>query len=71
VGSDASNRLLSEQRAKTVVAYLVANECRAANLIAKGYGEIKPVASNGTDEGRQQNRRVEFRVLHPGATAER
>lgn len=71
VGSDASNRLLSEQRAKTVVAYLVANECRAANLIAKGYGEIKPVASNGTDEGRQQNRRVEFRVLGAAATSER
>ncbi len=63
VGSEASNLRLSEQRAKTVVAYLAANECNSANLIAKGYGESKPVATNATEAGRQQNRRVEFKFL--------
>ncbi len=71
VGSEAFNLQLSEQRARTVVSFLVANECNPVNLIAKGYGESKPVASNDKDEGRQQNRRVEFRVLGIAATSER
>ncbi|MDB5972699.1 MAG: OmpA-OmpF porin, family [Hydrocarboniphaga sp.] len=62
-GSDAYNLKLSQSRANSVKAYLVTQGIPASRLTAKGYGESKPVASNDTDEGRAQNRRVEFRVL--------
>jgi OOP family OmpA-OmpF porin len=58
VGKDAYNQKLSERRAKTVVEYLVANGIPAGDLTAKGYGETRPIASNDTAEGREQNRRV-------------
>jgi outer membrane protein OmpA-like peptidoglycan-associated protein len=60
VGSDADNLKLSEQRAKAVYDYLVQNGIAATRLLYKGYGETKPIASNATPEGRQQNRRTEF-----------
>ena len=62
-GSDAYNKSLSQKRADSVKAYLVTQGIPASRLTAKGYGESKPVATNETDEGRAQNRRVEFRVL--------
>jgi OOP family OmpA-OmpF porin len=50
-------------RAQSVVDYLVEKGIGKQRLTAKGYGESVPVASNDTDEGRQQNRRTEFKVL--------
>ncbi|HEX6533268.1 MAG TPA: OmpA family protein [Gemmatimonadaceae bacterium] len=61
VGAAAANQTLSEQRAAAVKQYLVSTyHIDAARLQAKGYGASKPVASNDTPEGRQQNRRVEL-----------
>jgi outer membrane protein OmpA-like peptidoglycan-associated protein len=61
VGDDAANRALSEKRAAAVMRYLVERAgIDASRLEAKGFGESKPVASNDTPEGRQQNRRVEL-----------
>lgn len=58
VGQAAANQALSEQRAAAVVAYLTQQGIDASRLEAKGLGDTKPVASNDTPEGRQQNRRV-------------
>jgi outer membrane protein OmpA-like peptidoglycan-associated protein len=63
VGSDADNLALSQNRCNSVVAYLVAKGIAPARLQAKGFGEARPIAPNDTDSGRQQNRRVEFRIL--------
>lgn len=63
VGSDTYNQQLSEQRAASVREYLVSVEPSVEeSLTTAGYGEENPVASNDTDEGRAQNRRVEFVV---------
>jgi len=64
-GSEARNRVLSQKRADAVVQYLVMNhEIPLRRIITPfGYGESKPVAENGTREGRAQNRRVEARIL--------
>lgn len=68
-GSDKYNQRLSEGRAQSVVKYLVEKGVDAARMKAVGYGEAKPVAENqnqdGSDnpEGRQKNRRTEFKVL--------
>jgi len=69
VGSDRDNMKLSERRAQSVVEYLVSKGISRDRLIVKGYGETKPLAPNsnpdGTDnpEGREKNRRTEFKVL--------
>ncbi|RED96603.1 OmpA family protein [Marinoscillum furvescens] len=62
VGSEASNQLLSQNRAAAVVSYLASRKVAAQRLKAVGYGEANPVAENETDEGRQRNRRVEFTI---------
>jgi len=62
VGSDEANLLLSDQRAASVVGYLVKKGIAADRLTAKGYGETMPIASNDTDAGRAKNRRTEFKV---------
>lgn len=60
-GSAEINQSLSEKRAEAVKAYLVSTfGIDASRLEAKGFGASKPVASNDTPEGRQQNRRVEL-----------
>ncbi len=61
-GSD--NWTLSTQRATTVLRYLVQNQVPANRLSAAGYADTQPVASNDTDAGRQQNRRIDI-VLVP------
>ena len=67
--SGAYNKRLSQRRAQSVVDYLVKNGISKGRLVASGYGEEKPVAPNanpdGSDnpEGRQLNRRTEFKVL--------
>ena len=63
VGSDAFNQTLSEQRASTVADYLAGRGVQRARLATKGYGESQPKASNTTEEGRAQNRRVEIRLV--------
>lgn len=62
VGDPEANQALSEARAAAVVDHLVAAGIAADRLTAVGYGETRPVASNDTDDGRQQNRRIDFRV---------
>jgi len=63
VGSASYNQKLSESRAKAVVDYLLKKGVDASRLEYKGYGFEQPVASNKTEEGRQQNRRTEFKIL--------
>ena len=61
-GSATYNLKLSESRSKSVVDYLVSRGIERNRLTFKGYGFLKPIASNDTEEGRQQNRRTEFKV---------
>lgn len=63
VGSDENNQLLSENRAKAVVEYLIEAGIERARLTYMGYGESQPVASNDTPEGRQENRRTAFKII--------
>jgi peptidoglycan-associated lipoprotein len=73
VASDAYNIELSQRRAESTVNYLIKKGIDPARLVAKGYGESKPIARNtnpdGTDNpvGRQRNRRTEFKILEIGA----
>lgn len=61
VGSAASNLTLSDQRAAAVKQYLVSTfQIDPSRLASKGFGATRPVASNATDDGRAQNRRVEL-----------
>ncbi len=62
-GSDKYNMGLSLRRAEAVRNYLISKGVPADRLTAKGYGESQPIASNDTDEGRFQNRRVELEPL--------
>ena len=62
-GSDTYNFTLSDNRAKSVREYILSKGIAPSRIISQGYGETKPVASNETDEGRQLNRRVEFKIL--------
>ena len=62
-GSDDYNWKLSESRSKSVVDYLIGKGISTARLVAKGYGETKPIDTNDTDDGRQNNRRTEFKIL--------
>jgi len=62
-GSDAFNLDLSARRAETVLKYLQDGGVTNA-MTSRGYGERQPLASNNTDDGRQQNRRVVLRVLN-------
>lgn len=61
-GSSDYNTRLSKNRAKAVVDYLIQNGIDQSRLTYKGYGKSDPVATNDTEEGRQENRRVEFKV---------
>jgi outer membrane protein OmpA-like peptidoglycan-associated protein/tetratricopeptide (TPR) repeat protein len=62
-GSLKYNTDLSQARAKAVVDYLVSAGIDRSRLEFKGYAYLQPIATNDTDDGRQQNRRVEFKVL--------
>lgn len=62
VGDDAANQALSEKRAQAVVDYLVKAGLPAVRFTAVGYGSTQPVADNESDEGKAQNRRIEFLV---------
>ena len=61
-GEDAFNQALSEKRAQAVIDYLVKAGLPANRFTAVGYGSTQPVAGNDTDDGKAQNRRIEFLV---------
>ncbi|MBU8884020.1 OmpA family protein [Kaistella sp. DKR-2] len=61
-GTDAYNLSLSDRRAAAVKSYLVSKGVSASRMMTMGMGEKEPVASNDTDAGRAQNRRVEFAI---------
>ena len=63
VGDEAANLSLSEARAKNVWSYIISHGIPSQRIAYKGLGESKPVASNDTDDGKAQNRRVEFTIL--------
>mgnify|MGYP003492779565 FL=1 len=62
-GPDDKNLELSQRRAGSVSGYLAGQGINPQRLIATGYGETRPIASNDTAEGRAQNRRVEITLL--------
>ena len=62
VGQDAYNQSLSERRARAAADYLVRQGVDRGRIKASGRGELEPVASNDTDSGRQENRRVEVAI---------
>jgi outer membrane protein OmpA-like peptidoglycan-associated protein len=64
-GGDESNQKLSQQRAESVQQYMInAMRIPTYRLIATGYGETRPIASNETESGRQHNRRIDI-VIRP------
>lgn len=62
-GSEDMNLALSQNRAEAVLNGLLARRILISALTAKGYGETRPVADNGTEEGRAANRRIAFRLV--------
>ena len=62
-GAEAYNQTLSEQRAQSVMDYLVSQGVDASRLESRGYGESKPIAPNDTPANLQKNRRIELTVL--------
>jgi len=62
-GSDDYNQSLSERRAMTVGSYLSGQGVNPQRIITQGFGETMPIADNGTQVGRQQNRRVELKLV--------
>lgn len=60
LGSEAHNQLLSENRARAVMEFIIQQGIEADRLVIEAYGESQPIATNQTDEGRQRNRRVEI-----------
>ncbi|HEX2921659.1 MAG TPA: OmpA family protein [Bacteroidales bacterium] len=61
-GADAYNQTLSEKRASAVSSYLVSKAIVAQRVTTKGFGETMPEYDNATEDGRAQNRRVEFLI---------
>jgi OOP family OmpA-OmpF porin len=68
-GPAAHNQDLSVRRAASVVEWLVARDIDKARLTSHGYGQTRPIDTNATDAGRQNNRRVEFHILDGGDAA--
>lgn len=63
IGSKESNLILSQKRSDMVKSYLIKNDVSPDRIKSVGFGDSKPVDSNTTFEGRQKNRRVEFKIL--------
>ena len=72
IASVEYNQDLSQRRAQSAVNYMIQRGISPDRMVAKGYGELKPIARNtnpdGTDnpDGRQRNRRTEFKILEIG-----
>ncbi len=62
-GKAYSNHILSISRAESIKEYLAAKGVKAERLSIVGYGESKPIADNDSEEGKAQNRRVEFIIV--------
>lgn len=69
-GRESMNLTLSQSRAEAVIEELMSRRLLVSNIKAQGYGESQPIADNDTEEGREENRRIEFRLIQPGATLE-
>lgn len=63
IGDDKLNYTLSVKRAKLVYNYLLLKGIKKSNLTSEGKGELEPIKSNDTEDGRQINRRVEFEII--------
>ena len=68
LGSAPFNLWLSQQRADAVRTWLMDSGVASDRLSATGYGKMRPVSDNRTEEGRERNRRVEFQILPEGGT---
>lgn len=62
-GSEGTNATLSQGRADAVLSALLDRRVLTAKMISKGYGETRPIADNSTEDGRAQNRRIEFKLI--------
>jgi outer membrane protein OmpA-like peptidoglycan-associated protein len=62
-GRPALNLRLSQQRAASVVSWLISRGVEASRLTSQGYGLERPIDTNNTEQGRRNNRRVEFRIV--------
>jgi outer membrane protein OmpA-like peptidoglycan-associated protein len=62
-GTEEYNQDLSNRRAASVVKWMIDNGITPSRLTSVGYGEMRPIDTNETEEGRQNNRRVEFHIL--------
>jgi len=64
-GREEMNQQLSQARAQSILNELRARRVPTSSFSAVGYGETQPIADNGTEEGREENRRIEFRLIRP------
>lgn len=64
-GMEAHNQKLSEARAQSVANYLISNGIAISRISYQGFGSLHPITSNDTPEGKQKNRRVEFKLTLP------
>ncbi len=69
-GREEMNQQLSKQRADAILEALQSRRVLTGNLTTKGYGEEVPIADNGTEEGREANRRIEFTLVEPDQEGE-
>ncbi|WP_147112977.1 OmpA family protein [Tateyamaria sp. syn59] len=68
-GREEMNLNLSQARAQSVLNELRARRVLTSTYSAKGYGEVDPIAENDTEEGREANRRIEFKLIRPTPSA--
>jgi OOP family OmpA-OmpF porin len=66
-GGEGMNQQLSQSRANSVVNALIARRVLGVKFTAKGYGESEPIATNDTDDGREANRRIAFKLIDTDA----
>ena len=69
-GREVMNQQLSQARAQSVLNELRSRRILTTNFVAKGYGESQPIADNSTEEGREANRRIEFRLTRVETSGE-